>query len=52
MGRILVRVEQLRKGAGGRTLLVVEGNFRKRPETPSAFTRAAPVRVKLLSCLS
>jgi len=47
MGQILVRVEQLRKGAGGRTLLVVEGNFRKCPETASTFARAASVRVKL-----
>ena len=32
MGQILVRVEQPRKGVGGRTLLVVEGSFRKRPD--------------------
>ena len=47
MGRILVRVVQLRKGAGGRTLLVVEGSFRKRPEAASALARAAPTRANL-----
>lgn len=45
MGQILVRVEQLRKGAGGQTSLVVEGNFRKRPETASTFARATSMRV-------
>jgi hypothetical protein len=33
MRRILVRVERLRKGVGGRTLLAVEeGSFRKHPD--------------------
>lgn len=45
MGQIFVRVEQLRKGVEGRTLLVVEGNFRERPDVT---TRASAGRQKQL----
>lgn len=49
MGQILVRVEQLRRGVEGRTLLVVEGNFRERPDVT---TRASAGRQKLRSVYS
>jgi len=51
MGQILVRVEQLKKGVGGRTLLVVEGSFRKRPDvaSPRASHRPSARQVRGLA---